>query len=256
MTTAALLETTQPQTDDFEKPFRFEAVDAAETEPVAELLESETATPESVGVLGPAEFEKAKSFKIPKRRREWLAARIAAKRLLGWRLQQEGLYLKPRQIEILNREDGSPLIRLYGGTEYAAVSLSLSHSRGTGVAAIARPGHRVGVDLEAIEPRAASFLSVMAHDEEWGDWMDQDLAEQTRLWTLKEAVSKLLLTGFTVGFHDVRFPLNGDERRLSLHNKALETYERLGSPTIHFDSFVQQDEVLSIAYTQGDPIHG
>jgi len=97
---------------------------------------------------------------------------------------------------------------------------------------------------------------VMAHDEEWGDWMDHDLSEQTRLWTLKEAVSKLLLTGFTVGFHDVRFPLHGETRRLSLHNKALETYERLGSPIIHFDSFVRQDEVLSIAYTTGDSVHG
>jgi phosphopantetheinyl transferase len=256
MTDTVVLETTQPDADDFEKPFRFEAVDASETEPVAELLEAEDTTPETVGVLGPDEFEKGRSLKTPKRRREWLAARLAAKRLLGWQLQQEGLYLKPNQIQILNREDGSPFVLLEGGREYDTVMLSISHSRGTGVAATARPGHRVGIDLEAIEPRAASFLSVMAHDEEWSDSMDHDLAEQTRLWTLKEAVSKLLGTGFTVGFHDVRFPLAGDDRKLTLHNKANETFEGLGSPTIHFDSFVHEDEVLSIAYTAGDPVHG
>ena len=256
MGATAILESTNPEVEGFEKPFRFEAVDAAETEPYAEKLEADDATLESVKVLGPEEFEKARSFKIEKRRREWLAARLAAKRLVGWCLQQEGIYLKPNQIQILNREDGAPKIVLEGGKSYDRYSLSLSHSRGTGVAAVAPPGYLVGVDLEAIEPRDASFLSIMAHDDEWSDSMDSDFAEQTRLWTLKEAVAKLLETGFTVGFHDVRFPLNGDERRLELHNKATDAFERIGSPVIHFDSFVKDDEVLSIAYTAGEPDHG
>lgn len=256
MVEAAILESTNPAAQGFEKPFRFEAVDAEQTIPVDERLQAEDATLESVELLGPEEFETGRGLKTPKRRREWLAARLAAKRLLGWCLQQEGIYLKGRQIQILNREDGAPRVVLEGGKICDRYSLSLSHSRGTGVAAVAPPGHRVGVDLEAIEPRAASFLSLMAHDDEWHESMDGDLAEQTRLWTLKEAVSKLLQTGFTVGFHDIRFPLHGDERRLELHNKAADAYKKIGSPFIHFDSFVKEDEVLSIAYTAGESDHG
>lgn len=256
MQKAAIFETTNPETEGFEKPFRFEAVDAAEALVVDERLQAEDATPESVELLGPDEFAKGRSFQSVKRRREWLAARMAAKRLLGWCLQQEGIYLEPHRIQILNREDGVPTAVLEGGKTYDRYRLSLSHSRGAGVAAVARPGHRVGVDLEAIEPREPSFLSLMAHDDEWSDSMDGDFAEQTRLWTLKEAVSKLLETGFSVGFHDVRFPLEGDERRLALYNKADAAYRKIGAPVVHFDSFVKDDEVLSIAYTAGDRDHG
>ncbi|PCI37777.1 MAG: hypothetical protein COB53_05690 [Elusimicrobia bacterium] len=252
---SSILESTQPETESYEKPFRIETIDAAETAPVLERLEAEDATLESVEILGPEEFKKGRSFKIQKRRREWLAARLAAKRLLNWRLQQEGIYLKPSQIQILNKENGAPSVVLEGGKIYDRCMISISHSRGTGVAAIAPPDCLIGVDLEAIEPRASSFLTIMAHDDEWSNAMDSDLTEQTRLWTLKEAVAKLLETGFTIGFHDVRFPLHGDERRLELHNKAAAAFERINSPVIHFDSFVQNDEVLSIAYTAGEPAH-
>ena len=92
----------------------------------------------------------------------------------------------------------------------------------------------------------------MAHDSEWDTSMDSDPLEQTRLWTLKEAVAKLLKTGLSIGFWDIRFPLEGDARRLEFHGKALARWKELGSPLIHFDTTADDDDVLSIAYTTGE----
>ena len=246
-----MLETTAPSIDVLQKPYRIERADPAEAAALCRVLES--GEPEINRTLSDEEALIVSAFKAPKRRRDWLAGRLAAKRLMSWVLAQDGTYLKFSEIEVLNRPSGEPYVRLPGGLTYDKQVLSLSHSKAGGVAAISQPGCLVGVDLEAVELRDRAFLELMAHDEEWDSTMDSDLFEQTRLWTLKEAVVKLLGIGFTAAFHDVRFPLfEGDARRLSLHGRARESWIALGRPIIHFDSTFEDEDVLSVAYTTGD----
>ena len=147
-----------------------------------------------------------------------------------------------------------PFARLPDGTTIGDGTLSLSHSSGWGAAAVCEPWALVGIDLETVAPRPKSFLETMAHDSEWAPWMQADPEEQTRLWTLKEAVAKLLGTGLSVGFWDIRFPLDGEARTLELHNNAKACWERLGSPAVHFDSRPEDDprggtpRILTVAY--------
>ena len=238
------LDSTLPDAAVLQKPYRlaFCRPDEAETPAVA----IEAGAP--VDMLSVTERETAAAFKAPKRLREWLAGRLAAKRLLGWRLQQAGRRLAPREIEVLNEPDGMPYARLPGGAVIGAGTLSISHSDGWGAAAVCEPWALVGVYLEAVAPRPRAFLETMAHDSEWAPWMETDPEEQTRLWTLKEAAAKLLGTGFSVGFWDIRLVLTGEARTLELHGKALERCETLGRPNIHFDTRPDEDRILTVAY--------
>jgi 4'-phosphopantetheinyl transferase len=73
--------------------------------------------------------------------------------------------------------------------------LSLAHSRGHAVAALAPPGWRVGVDLESIRPRDFTALARWCcTPEEQAALAACDAATQPRvfylLWTLKEAFIK------------------------------------------------------------------
>ena len=237
-------ESTLPGAAVLEKPYRLNLASPEEAEPLAAYIE-EGFKPE---VLSDAEYAAARKFAVPKRLREWLAARLAAKRLLSWRFQQAGLYLKPAQVSIENRPDGMPFARLPDGAVLGEGTLSLSHSAGWGAAAVCEPWALVGLDLETVAPRPKSFLETMAHDSEWAPWMQADPVEQTRLWTLKEAVAKLLGTGLSVGFWDIRFPLDGEDRRLELHNNALACWEKLGRPVVHFDSTSEEEKILTVAY--------
>ncbi|MBI2363029.1 MAG: 4'-phosphopantetheinyl transferase superfamily protein [Elusimicrobia bacterium] len=233
------VETTRPGAAVLEKPYRLALCRPEEAENVA--LAVEALAPAEL--LSPAERDAASKLKTPKRLRDWAAGRLAAKRLLGWRLQQAGLYLKPGDISILNDADGVPYAELPNGAVIGSGTLSLTHCAGWGAAAVCEPWALVGVDLETVAPRAASFLELMAHDSEWAPWMTSDPVEQTRLWTLKEAVSKLLRTGLSVGFHDIRLVLRGEERTLELHGAALERWDALGRPPIHFDSRPEEDRI-------------
>lgn len=237
-------DSTLPEAAVLEKPYRLNLAKPEEAEPLAVYIE-EGFKPE---VLSQEEYAVAAKFTVGKRRREWVAARMAAKRLLSWRFQQAGLYLKPGEITIGNRPDGMPFARLPDGTVLGDGTLSLSHSAGWGAAAVCEPWAMVGIDLETVAPRPKSFLETMAHDSEWAPWMQADPAEQTRLWTLKEAVAKLLGTGLSVGFWDIRFPLDGEDRKLELHNNALACWEKLGRPVVHFDSTPDEDKILTVAY--------
>lgn len=238
------LDSTLPEAAVLEKPFRLALCRPEEAEGAAQAVETGSPTEP----FAAAEREAAGRLKTPKRLREWIAGRLAAKRLLGWRLQQAGLYLRPQDIAILNRPDGMPYAQLPDGSIIGDGTLSLSHSAGWGVAAACEPWALVGVDLETIAPRPVSFLETMAHDCEWAPWMLSDPTEQTRLWTLKEAVAKLLGTGFSVGFWDIRLVLTGEDRRLELHGAAQTRWQALGAPVIHFDSRPDADRILTVAY--------
>lgn len=238
------VETTLPGAAVLEKPYRLAMCRPEEAENIA--LAVEALAPAEL--LSPAERAAAAALKTPKRLRDWAAGRLAAKRLLGWRLQQAGLYLKPADISILNDADGVPYAELPNGAVIGSGTLSLSHCGGWGAAAVCEPWALVGVDMETVAPRAASFLQLMAHESEWAPWMLADPMEQTRLWTLKEAVSKLLRTGLSVGFHDIRLVLSGEERTLELYGAARSKWEALGKPPIHFDSRPEEDRILTVAY--------
>lgn len=135
-------------------------------------------------------------MRFPKRRGDWLLGRWVARRALVL----SGFAARDADVAVLASGSGAPEAFVLGRP--AGVALSLTHSHGVAVAAVAPAGARLGVDLEAIEERAPAFV---------GDWFTR--AEQsfvatsgagegalasTLVWSAKESVLKALREGLRI----------------------------------------------------------
>jgi phosphopantetheinyl transferase len=185
------------------------------------------------GLLGQRENTLYQKFKVPKRKTEWLGARLAIKYLLKAvdnSCQDRGF----SEIEILNKENGSPFLSV-SGEEATGSRISLSHSNGYVFCAYSPVQVDLGVDLELIEERPAEFIADFFTTKE----MDQvrALEESQRnlavnlIWSGKESVLKALSTGLRVDTRSITviFPVHFRE------NDAWNTLA-VNSPLIHNSS--------------------
>jgi phosphopantetheinyl transferase len=165
---------------------------------------------------------------VPKRRREWLAGRVAAKELVRrrHRLAGEDAF---RRIEIVTSREGpqrgKPSYRI--GDAPGPFDLSISHSRTRAVAALAATAHeRIGIDIEQIETRDRSFEALALSDTERAliARLEGDIraVAVTQRWVLKEALSKALGTGLRLPFERVTIHI-GDGARAHTPSVRFET---------------------------------
>lgn len=168
-------------------------------------------------ILSNEEMEKYFSFKIPKRKNEWLAGRFAAKTVVNKLLN---LNLNLRGIPITYDTNRRPLC-LLNGKEYL---LSITHS-GAWVAAIVKDENTsfLGMDIEKIEVRSKFWIEDYFHKDEAKDQMPEYL---TKLWTIKEAILKALAIGLTANLLDIKI----DDGEIRFFNKVLRKYEEIGKP--------------------------
>ena len=163
----------------------------AEAEQLGQALET---------VLGPAELAHFRQLQFPLRRGSYLLGRIALKRALGALLPEPRL----ERLEILSGVFGQPLVR---AAAPAAAEISLAHSHGVALGAACAAGHPVGIDLELIEPARVDVFTRVFTPEEFtllaGAGVPQPPAGFV-LWTVKEALSKVLRCGLTVPFEVLR----------------------------------------------------
>src|SRR5437870_925398 len=80
---------------------------------------------------------------VEKRRRDWFAGRVAAKKALRARFPA----LAPADIEIFNADGGKPSARLPG---LAAPELSISHCAKGGLCAVSGGSGPIGADIEPV----------------------------------------------------------------------------------------------------------
>ncbi|MBI1746454.1 MAG: 4'-phosphopantetheinyl transferase superfamily protein [Acidobacteria bacterium] len=168
--------------------------------------------------LSKKEREICGNLSAPKRRQDWLAGRYAAK----WAVLDA---LAAREIdwdrvEILaaqgGPDHGRPLARIDG--QWAPVDVSISHSNPIAVAcAVSHPRLRIGIDVEQIYEREASFEAVALTAEERRRMASLGAhlrsREATKQWALKEAWLKATGQG-------LRAPLT-----------TLDIFRRLENPT-------------------------
>jgi 4'-phosphopantetheinyl transferase len=126
------------------------------------------------------------SFGSAKRRREFVAGRAAARRLLA-----DCLDVPPERVPLRRAEDDA--VDVVG----ADWRVSISHSGPHALAACAR--HPIGVDLEHIEPRDPAIERFLFAPEDRGLIEELPYDSDAALilcWALKEAVLKARRTGF------------------------------------------------------------
>ncbi|MFQ5426705.1 MAG: 4'-phosphopantetheinyl transferase superfamily protein, partial [Gaiellales bacterium] len=128
----------------------------------------------------------------PRRRREWVRGRVAAKDAVRHLLreeQREPLY--PIEVAVSADEDGRPQVAMESGED---IRVSIAH-KGSVAVAIAALGRWPGIDLEPVEERDPAFVTrafgpgELAHLPAPGsEWI-------TRMWCAKEAAGKARRTG-------------------------------------------------------------
>ncbi|OGR68966.1 MAG: hypothetical protein A2081_02940 [Elusimicrobia bacterium GWC2_61_19] len=159
--------------------------------------------------LSPGEAARYSTFRMEKRRREWLAGRLAAKTLLA------GAGGAPRAgFEIDSDSLGRPCC--------GAALLSISHSNGWALAALKPGSSFLGADLEKIEDRHPAWYADYFHPSEL---KTPDPSEGTRLWAIKEALLKALGLGLMADPLDIE-----TAGGIKFSGKALERYKEMGSP--------------------------
>jgi len=149
---------------------------------------------ELVSCLSEPELEDFNTISYEKRRRDFLAGRFIAKQVLSAYLQEKDL----TKIIIKNGIFNQPLL------EYPTANpprFSLSHTHTHSVCLAFPQAHPMGIDMETI--RYDSVESIASELTEREKCLDVCLRENTgefylQLWTIKEALSKVLQTGLTV----------------------------------------------------------
>lgn len=192
-------------------------------------------------------FQKLKS---EKRRRDWLAGRLAAKRALARRLADQGARPPLEAIEISNLESGEPSCRLldHQAVLRGPLSFSISHCEAGGLCAVAQAGTRVGADWETVPAQELPFLHLFAHELETNEALASSAEEQIRLWSLKEAVLKLLGLGLALDPKDIRRRgPGGHDTALELHGPARRRWTQLGSPEIAWEQRREGDAIITVA---------
>lgn len=133
----------------------------------------------------------------PRRRRQWLSGRVAAKdAVLAWlRRDPECGEVYPQELTIANDTTGMPVVLPHLSNNVPdGLYLSISHKNHLAVAAVATT--QVGIDIEHIEPRTAEFASIAFTAAERALLGAEDEATfLTRLWVAKEAAAKQAGTG-------------------------------------------------------------
>jgi phosphopantetheinyl transferase len=159
--------------------------------------------------LGEQENAVYQKFKFPKRKRDWLGARIVAKDLIR-ASDDRWKQTKVQSIELLNEGSGAPYLDIQGSRGYSG-RVSLSHSNGYVLCAYSPEDIRFGVDLELIEPRSNAFSEDFFTTIELEQIAKMGIAEQrlyiTVIWSGKESALKALSTGLRVDTRSVEITI-------------------------------------------------
>ncbi|MBI4346706.1 MAG: 4'-phosphopantetheinyl transferase superfamily protein [Elusimicrobia bacterium] len=194
--------------------------------------------------LSAGERRTLEGLRTPKRKRDWLSARVAAKRVVGRRLRALGHPTPSADIEIASHESREPFVADEEGDPDESLPVSLSHAGDYGACALGAPGTRVGMDLERIEPRDPAWRELMADDSELEPDSLGSPEALTRLWTAKEAVLKLLGVGLSVDLRGVMLRADGG---VQLAGAALERWKSLGAPELELHFARYHDCCLTVS---------
>lgn len=186
--------------------------------------------PADPGWLTAGERDTAGSFKIEKRRRDWLLGRYAAKRALATSDHEFDGGLA--HWEIRADHDGAP--RVWRDGQPASAEISLSHSGGRAMCVVAPPDTAPGCDLERIEPRSPPFVDTFFTARECALVAETPVADQplmvTLIWSAKESALKVLRHGLTKDTRSIEVETqlgDGMEGWQALLMHRLDTSERL-----------------------------
>ncbi|MEM6730998.1 MAG: SDR family NAD(P)-dependent oxidoreductase, partial [Myxococcota bacterium] len=186
--------------------------------------------------LSPSERGRFQELKTRKRRLEWLAGRIAAKRLIREvHFSGEGAVVSYPAINVQSDALGAPVITIIG-EETTEPRVSISHSDGVAAAMVAREaGLAPGIDVEAVETRSDAFVRDYFTEAERGQIQGSPVRDRavTAIWAVKEAMMKSLGIGARVDFRQIEVTLTEEDGKarasVECRGEALERAKAIGA---------------------------
>ena len=161
--------------------------------------------PEQNDWLSTSDLVQLNSMRFEKRRMDWRLGRWTAKLALAVQLHLPSHLHALAEIEIRPALSGAPEAYLAGNP--ADVTISLSHSAGIAICAIATSGVALGCDLEIIEPRSKEFVTDYFTAEEQEMVSQAPIADRSTLlallWSAKESALKALREGLRLDTRSV-----------------------------------------------------
>ncbi len=154
------------------------------------------------------------------RKREWLAARIALKRIL-----MEANYIEsPTHCHIRKDRFGRPRITLGEEDDFGIMNCSISHKKGIAAVCISwLPEMKVGIDLETLSEKPFRLRSAFVGKGDSLTIMPQSKDYYAVLWACKEAASKAMGLGMLTDFRKLCVVGDGDRRFSVSENRQERT---------------------------------
>jgi 4'-phosphopantetheinyl transferase len=169
------------------------------------LEQSVADLPEQNGWLSTSDMARLNGLRFEKRRADWRLGRWTAKRALAAYLNLPAHLQALAEIEIRPALSGAPEVFL--ANKPADVTISLSHSAGIAICAVAVSGAALGCDLEIVEPRSDAFVADYFTTEEQELITGAHSADRsqlvTLLWSAKESALKALREGLRLDTRSV-----------------------------------------------------
>ena len=169
------------------------------------LGQTEADVPAEDGWLSAGESDCLKGMRIPKRRADWRLGRWTAKCAVASFLDLPADSRTLTEIEIRPASSGAP--EVFIADDPAAVMVSISHSSGASICAVAPRGVDLGCDLEVIDARSDAFIADYFTKDEQALVARAREAERsqlvTLLWSAKESALKALREGLRLDTRSV-----------------------------------------------------
>ncbi|WP_025717364.1 4'-phosphopantetheinyl transferase family protein [Paenibacillus sp. 1-18] len=174
------------------------------------------------------------SLEFHRRKSNFLLGRLSAKQAASVLLSEPDL----RNVSVKTGVFGQPVLRVTGVPSY---QVSITHCDSIGAAVVFPEVHPMGIDIERIDPkRNKTIESQLTTGEKERISAARGVEEYSVLltvfWTVKEALSKILRTGFTTSLHVLEM------------NETLFVNEYFRSTFSHFPQYAAQ------SYRLGDYI--
>jgi len=172
-----------------------------------ETMLQEQADGHLLSLLSSREKELFSGFAYPKRRREWLGGRLAAKYAVFQLLQREGTPETLSALSIMPNSNGSPRISNSFPTRDELPALSISHS-GRFAVAMAAAAESCGIDIQKVSAQTVRVADRFCEPDELQILREHapllnEKEQMTLLWSAKEALKKALLHDQPVIFQGV-----------------------------------------------------
>lgn len=201
--------------------------------------------------LSSEEIVRFKALKTQKRKRDWLAGRIAAKRLIREsRFGKEGAIIPYGAISIIPDHLGAPTVVVVGeGVSHSRISIS--HSGDTAAALLTdEKGVLPGIDVEIIEPRHDSWADgyFTQGERRWANQAKSHDRALTAAWAVKEAYLKAIGIGARADFREIDVSYDGENWGLEVSGEVRKRCDEIGAGTCRIVVTLEGDTVAARVY--------